>query len=551
MIRINFRFWFTGILAGLLVACGGGNGDKPQTQTGPVVAFDTQVLGAWVPQNEGNDTYEFYAGPTENPVAVVNTGRVYRNKKLIDIFSWAVQTNGALKLSSIGTRCATRPITLCAPTGTTTIVANGNSINHGKWTFEHDDNGDGIIDRRVSDVFDRKEIDLTFMPQGEFFLSRSDTYAVPFQGKIEGRTISLRMVDSGKPVWLSATMPLAKGRSLRFESGEAFSSQANATFNVTGLGARQFPVKSWYENVELSSTATGGFILEFETRKKVLIPADISPALVNLGTTEVPVKKSRSLIYIDKFTTGAPVELNQVYDTFLSLDFSPVLVNASAGTEVKFTSATQGTFSHTDHNKGIYTESRNFTWVQNTDGSLTLDFGKGIRIGIRFIKAISGGYQVLFSIPSATLGTDYLIQDWIKEQPSTLTEADAIGTYVFVGGDGITENIVTLHADKTISGVAGGFWFIDANKDVVSYECYNKANKLLSRYEECEAGLNDTSTISFVHIRRLKFMYKNGTEYEVKYNANLWGTRSDGFGGISTKNYYGLNFIYRFNRTGS
>lgn len=558
MIRMNVRLLLVSFFFLVLAGCGGGSGGSSSTavqgaaDSGPVAVFDTQVFGAWTAQDGSNEAYEFYAAPTEAPYTGLKTGRILKNGQIVSMFHWSILPNGSIRINKVARSCPDRPYDRCATTGQVTITAHGNSIFHARWQAEFDDNMDGVIDRKVSDVYDRQEIDLTNIAQGEFFLTRSENFATPLQGTVANHTLSVRMVDFGQPLNLSLNFPSGKGRSLEFASGEALALQGVVTLDVQGAAPTEFPVKRWYEHVELSRNATGGFILEYETHAKVQIPANLDRALVVLGTTETPEKKSRSLSVIDKFISTATIAAGDKFATAMQLDFNPQWVIDGVGNELQFTSALAGQVNHRDLNHDKYSETRPFNWSRLPDGSLALDFGQGIVISVRFVKPVNGGYQVLYTFPHPTLGVDYLVHDLIKESAPVLTENDVPGRYVFTSTDGLTQDEVTLHKDKTVTGIVSGFWRLESNGDLVSFECYDTANKLITRYEDCLASLDDLTKVHFVHVRRMRFMYKDGNNYQVKYDANLWGERpTDGFGGIFFPNYIGISWTYRWVRVGN
>jgi hypothetical protein len=552
MIRNNFKFLLVSTLAAALFGCGGSDGPKPAAELGPVVAFDQQVYGTWAPSDSSNEVYEFFSSPQDEPYQSLKTGKIYnKSGTVLNSFFWNVQADGSIKLNKIALNCGTRPLNLCPVASTATIVANGNSINHGKWTFQFDDNKDGVADRKVVDVYDRKQIDMVNFKQGEFYLARSEYFATPLVGSYTGTNFTVRMVDTGQPVMLSANASAGLRSTIDLVAGEASATVAPAVFDVKGMGPKEFPVKSWYSYVQLSAAAAGGFLMEFEVRKQLVLPAGFDKSLVDIGTLETPVKKSRTYTVVNSFVKGPTVNVGETYNTFMILDFDPTLVAGSSGSEVNFQSATQGTVSHRDFNADKYSEFRPFTWTQSpADGSIVFDFGFGIQVNARFVKKIPGGYQVLFAIPDPYLGVDYVMHDWILQTPAIIAEKDVPGRYKFLTADGFTQAEVTFHKDKTVSGVVDGFWFLDSNGDVVGFECYDKTDKLLRDYAGCLAAMNDLSKVNFMHIRRLRFMSRDGDTWQVKYNANFWGTRVDGFGGVTTPNYFGIAWTYRFIRIG-
>ncbi len=185
--------------------------------------------------------------------------------------------------------------------------------------------------------------------------------------------------------------------------------------------------------------------------------------------------------------------------------------------------------------------------MQATDGTLTVTFDNGLSGTIRFISAFAGGYRVLFTLPHPVLGKEHRMHDMFIETPSILTEKDFPGRYIVHSVDGVSHNEMVLHADKTATGVVGGHWFQDTNGDLVSYECTDLKGVDIPSYADCDATFNtDFSQVSFSHIRRLRFMHREGNTFLVKYDANVYGARFS----IVDRDYWGIAWTYRITRIG-
>lgn len=528
----------TAILAG----CGGNDTDPPKPQK-----FDEHVVGAWTPNTATGDVYEFYSSTTEVPYTGDLTGRIYNGGTLKNFFNWEIQADGTLKMKLHASSCADRPVSTCAVTGTATASATGDSLlPSSQWKIQFDDNGDGAVDREVSDTFNRKDLDLSGLAQGEFFLARSEQFDNPYKGSLSGKKMSIRISDYDQPIFLTGDIPAGKVSSLKLDGGQEI--VVPDTFDVPGMGQIQMPVKMWIENPEIMAAANGGVILQFELHRKIQLQGPVDPSLQPAITEYEKVqKKSRSMGLISKFIPGPVIHAGDKFDTYAVLDFNPQWVSAGAGNEIQFTSATDAVISHQDFNQGKYSESRNVKWVQNPDGEVVFTEANGLSMTMRFVAPLAGGYRVLYKIPHPTLGDMYVAHDLVAETPSAIAEQDVPGRYSFVSSDGITQNLVTLHKDKTVTGVVGGFWFLDTNGDVVSYECTDLQGKPLTTYADCQATFaTDFSKMSFAHIRRMRFMHKDGNNYEVKYNADVWGARF----GVVNRDYFTIAWTYRWTRLG-
>ncbi|PLY40175.1 hypothetical protein CSZ94_22415 [Janthinobacterium sp. ROICE36] len=509
-----------------------------------VIPFDMEVAGYWEAQDPASESYAFYKAPTEFPYDPVKTGRTYKAGSLVSRFFWELTSDGAIKINTVGLACDSRPLNLCAVTGTTIIKAYGPAAN-AEWRLRSDSNNDGVVDADTTAKYTRKEIELSARPKGEFFLKRSDTFDLTTPGMIEGSTISLVLSELTEPVILSGTFTDGKKHHVSIAAGEATAVAGTRTFSVGGKSLR-LPVKMWYDNVQISA-AGDGYLLEYEIRRKAQLPADVKAADVDqLEAYERPQLRTEAFGLIDKFIPGPVINAGEKYYSFVLLDFNPDWVSGGGANTIEFSDGNHGTISHHDLIKGKYSEERQFTWSRRADGTLVYDFGFGIEVTARFIKAVNGGYQVLYSIPDPNVGMRYVVHDMVKDAPVAVTEASVPGSYVFTSSDGLTDIHMTLHKDKTVSGSVGGHWFFDTNGDVVSFECTDLNGRELSRYEDCLNSFDHLSTSAFSHIRRLRFMHKDGQNYQVKYDASVYGERFQ----VVNRDYFTISWTYRWRRIG-
>jgi hypothetical protein len=215
-----------------------------------------------------------------------------------------------------------------------------------------------------------------------------------------------------------------------------------------------------------------------------------------------------------------------------------------------FTSDSKGTLSYSLPFNDALAESKEFTWSKADDGTLTMSFANIGDVKMRTLQKINGGYQVLYSLPDKNYGAVYRIRDLIYDEPLVVDEASIPGRYKFISisplPNGTHEYDLTFHKDKRITGVVGGYWFQDNNGDIVSYECTNLLGQAVVHYDECVKAFDNLIDFKFTHIRRLKFVYKNGNEYQAKYmGSQFTGPNSEG-------KYYYSNFplTYRWTRVG-
>jgi hypothetical protein len=533
--------------AAFLAGCGSKDTEAPVEPAPKAQKFDEHVVGAWTPKNATGDVYEFYASPTQEPYIGEKTGRIYSAGNLKNFFNWEIQADGTLKMTLYSSSCADRPISTCAVTGTGTVAATGDALLPSSlWKIGFDDNRDGVVDRQVSDTYSRKDLDLSGLAQGEFFLTRSEQFDYSYKGGLSGKKLSIRISDYPQPIFLTGDIPTGKVSSLALDGGQPVVTPD--TFDVPGMGKIQLPVKLWIDNAQIMAAANGGWIVQFDLHRQIQLPGPVDPSMQPaIAAYEKVQKKSRSMGLIGKFIQGPVIQAGNKFNTFATLDFNPEWVSGAAGNEVLFTSATDAVISHQDLNHGKYSESRNLKWVQKPDGEVVFTAANGLSVTMRFVAPIAGGYRVLYKIPNPTMGDQYVAHDLVAETASAIAEKDVPGRYSFVSSDGVTQNLVTLHKDKTVTGVVGGHWFMDTNGDVVSFECTDLQGKDLTNYADCLATFDtDFSKMSFSHIRRMRFMHKDGNNYEVKYDADVWGARFS----VVNRDYFTISWTYRWTRLG-
>lgn len=541
------------VMLGMLSACSSNGGDAPAdvttavapiTQVWVQVPFDAQVAGYWSAQDTASESYAFYKAPTEFPYDPVKTGRSYKEGALVSRFFWELTADGGIKVSTVSLACDSRPLNLCPVTGTTLIKAYGSAASP-EWRLLVDANNDGVVDRKLAGKYSRMQVDLAARPKGEFFLKRSENFDLTTPGVIDGSKVSLVLSELAAPVTVTGNFTEGKKHHVDLTAGESTAVSSTRTFNVRGQPTR-LAVKMWYDNVQLSA-AQDGYLLEYEIRRKVQLPADVNPADVDqLATYEQPQARTEAFGLVDKFIQGPAIKSGEKWYSFVLLDFNPDWVSGGGGNTIEFADAKSGVISHRDLIKDKYSEERFFNWSQRADGTLVYDFGFGIEVTARFIKQVNGGYQVLYSIPDPNVGMRYVIHDMVKDAPVAVTEESVPGRYVFTSSDGLTEVYMTLHKDKRVTGSVNGYWFLDTNGDVVSYECTGLDGRELSRYQDCFNSFDNLAASTFSHIRRLRFMHKNGDNYQVKYDASVYGERFS----VVDRDYFTISWTYRWRRVG-
>ncbi|MEJ7805869.1 MAG: hypothetical protein WKG03_08120, partial [Telluria sp.] len=331
--------------AALLAGCGSKSSDAPESKQ----AFEQQnLVGAWMPASANGDVYEFYSATTDSPYNGLKGGRVYNAGMLKDYFSWEIQSGGAVKVTGYGPTCTERPMTKCKVASTTTITAANASATSTEWQLAHDSNADGVIDQTISANYARKELDLSVLKEGEFFLHRGETFDSPFPGVVTGNQFTIRMRELGPPITLVGQIVAGKHKRIQIGGGAAVAYWTE--LDEPGKEKKlRVPVKAWVENAEIMASSNGGFILEYDLKQAVQrpdpVPDGMSDAFAALEKTQ---RKSRSLGLFNSFVKGPTIQAQDKYATYMLVGFNPEWVSLGAGNEMVFTSRTEGTIAHAE-----------------------------------------------------------------------------------------------------------------------------------------------------------------------------------------------------------
>jgi hypothetical protein len=537
------------ILILLLVGCRGKTVDSAD-EIEVVKADDQKIIGLWEPQNSSNFVYEFLPSSFAFAYDVqFKTGRRYKDGVLNAFFYWHIQNDGTINLTMVPTSCLGVVLSTCKATGFVTIVAEGKSIHNARWNIVSYANSDGVVDWKISDIYSRKNIDLKSFSQGEFFLQYLKYYDQPLFGELKDETISVKLTYFDKPITVSTHFEINENSKIEFQSDRNVAVTTNKEFFIQGEGYRDFVVKQWYEKVVLSASTVGLYTLSFEIHNEVQLPLGIDRSKIVLDGFENTLALSRTYSVINSFVPVPEINvLDRVYSIIVT-DFNDKWVVDATANDINFTSSSEGRLGHTDINKGLYSEYRDFTWSL-PNNSLELTFpGYGV-VTLRFIKAIEGGYSVLIATPDPVFGHKYRIQDWIKDGPAVVDEIHLPGRYRILnpdsGFEGLREEI-TFHADKTVTGNGvGGYWFQDNDGDIVSYECIDLLGRSLSNYFDCFASFDNLSNVTFAHVRRIRFLHREGNSYQSKYDAVIYG--ANGAFNFPMRNT--IAYTYRWTRVG-
>lgn len=538
-----------------LVACSGGGSSLPIATESPVQAFNQKdVPGYWAPVNSSNDGFEFYPSAISSPYSADSMlGRVVQGGQLKEYFFWVVDADGAIKMSVFDAACEERPVNTCPVKSTIKIVMRGDN-NTANWKVKYlDAEGAGV--REVVDNFSRKKVDASVLASGEHFLNQADYFNQPLLAKVADGRMSIRMTDIPATLTVAAAVSGNAPRDVEFDGGEASGVLVDEDFELKSGDKRSLKVKVWYERYALSSLSNQRFMLQYELHKKLQLPAGTEASTISLpgykrgdkaGFYESVEKRTTLVGHIDGFArTGYRVRPGDKIATYMMMDFNTDWGSAGAN-EIEFTSATEGIAGHTDLHLGKYSESAKFTWTQADDGAITMQFPTTGQVTVRFVKAINGGYQALYTYPNRKLGAYYWLHDWVLNQAPAVTASTLPGRYVFTSSDGVSQVPLTFHKNGAVTGAIEGYWFQDSNGDIVTFECADTSDQAITSYDACFSSFDDLSTVNFAQIRRMKFMHRNGNDYQVKYDADAYGARFL----VPDRDYYTVAWTSRWTRVG-
>lgn len=544
----------------LFVGCGGDTIKSAEDleevkvdESGKIKNIENNIVGYWFSENPENPEYEFFASAFDVDFEPsVKQGRIFEGGKQVSSFYWQLQNDGTIELSIVDTLCNARPLNFCQSIGKVKITATGSSLSNAVWNIRYEDSN-GLNRKNIKNRYSKKYVNFSDSTDGGFVFSKREVFDFPIAGEIKDNKISLWVDwstrDFSKRIKLSANFNREGKDDIVFQTGENVSFYENRRFLVDGIGYLDLPVKSWYENVILSASNDDRYSLRYELHRKIELPEGLNIASVHLDGYRLLIKGSDSYEFIQQFIQGPVVKSTDRFFSFLDADIGdPIRTFGGAGNELVFISNEQVEVRLTDNVDGARTNtgSRSYTWNQNVDGSLFLDSPES-KIEVKFIKAIPGGYNVLFKYSYG----GYSRHDLILDAAPVVNESTFPGRYMFLSNDGYTIVEVIFHKDKTVTSnppIVNGHWFQDTNGDIISFECTTLERRDVTSYSECYDDFNRLNDMAFVHIRRLGFIHKDGDNYKIKYSASFYGDVFDTT--ALSDDYLSLAWTYRWVRIG-
>lgn len=527
------------------------------------------VLGYWQADNNNDFAIEFFASTLLAPRYLIEddsiqTGRFYRQGQLGGRFYWQAQSNGNIELIIVDAACFLTPINQCQTASTAQITVDGSDIDNASWSIAFDNNLDDIVDDEVIENLSRAHIDASQLSTGEHFLQLSENgyFDVPVRVFIDNNNIAIDLDQFETRITQTASLSTNEQGQIAFGGEESLAVQRTVEVFVEDQGFQDLVLNEWYENVLLSKSIDNAYTLAYDIHRQLVLPNGVTKGMVQSSHIEGVSHHTISGNLVSQFVAGFSVSALESFNTE---------IKHSVLNEINFTSDTHGNIARiglANNDAGL---SYEFRWTQHDDGMLELVFDNAgqvihnekydqvsdiTNIRIKFIQPINGGYQALFIVNYLNEGLQYEIHDVVPQTEAIDTSTILPGRFLVESSDGYSEITANFTDQNTVEfqGSANtlaveGFWFVDTNGDVVSFECNDLAGAEITDYATCLEAMDHifdgNRTISFGHIRRMRFMHQDGNNFQVKYNAIFWGGVFGEFDTIAS-----ANWTYRFLRVG-
>ncbi|PCK09048.1 MAG: hypothetical protein COA42_06095 [Alteromonadaceae bacterium] len=548
---LNAKLILTFSFAGLLLGCSGDSDNSPAPIPEPENQA-MQVEGLWASSIAGNESFEFFPSVFKGDLSAgLKTGRMTALDGSKIPFYWESEGDDTLLLNLVNPECVGLPLNACGDVeGIVTIVASPGLANDRELIIDFDDDADGLGDRNLTQQFRRVNIDVSNLNDGEIFFIEDPYFEVPLEGAVNGSVMSIQLPYTGTSVTVSANIANGAQESLMFDMVDSMPVSSMQAFPVTDGDSQELVVNTWYDHVVLNQSGGDYYALSFSIQREAVLPSDVNADDVDLSGLVVQEERTVILDMISEFIAGDVITASDRYYSFIQLDFNFPRTISNSGNELVFTSNSEGTLFRTDLFEGQFSETRDFTWTQENDGRLVLDFEGVGETNIRFIEPVPGGYRALIQTPRYD-GPQYIVHDFIRDADTPIVIGEDIpGRFELINNDGVTKILVNFNADNSITFPSipnlFGFWFQDTNGDIVSYECVNNSFQIVTIYEDCLGSFDDLSNVFFSHIRRVRFLAKQGDLYTSAYDSIFWGGPFGTFDG----QYTSTAWTYRWHRLG-
>lgn len=512
------------------------------------------IVGYWKAEKAGQYDVEFFQSVTDGPLAnTVKTGRLLKDGNITHLFDWSASADGVVQLNLVNSGCPQRPISSCETIARVRLSAAGKSSDQSDWLLEFDNNLDGITDNSVESRYFRQRLDTTVFTPGEHYFAHAQTFDLPVQLVVAGNQMQIQMNDLEKPITLKAVLSASNVDQILFPDDNTNFITHEQEFLIPDVGYQTLSIKQWYKNVTIKASVNGRYSVSYEIVNELIVPENLDPSAISSGAINKVDRFTRLAELISKFIPAEPVMAPVTYYSFFYGLIDDSISIAGGANQIEFTSDDSGHISRTDLYQDRHSSQTNFTWTQDSEGQVELTLANGDHLAIRFIEPVNGGYRVLMAHDNEVWGKQFYIHDLIRDDDVVDLDTLLPGRFSFTSNDGFSTHFVEFkeNGEVEFSDLQGlsGYWFINDGGEVVSYECTDLYGLVVQTYQDCYAAfesLESNPSMQFAHIRKLRFMHKNGNELQAKYDANVWG----GIFQIVDQEYLGVAWTYRWRYLG-
>ena len=554
------RFKYCGFL-GLLVLLVGGCSTGDNTPSDANVVFQKlkvehvdNLIGYW--QNQDNSFgIEFHPSHFTTTFTVGDlkkggdkTGRIVSgDQSTIRYFYWNLSDNGNIELVLKSTECNRLPISTCVKGEIIQIELKGENLKNASWTLQSDQNIDGIIGNNKAYKLTKRKLSLDVAEGNPVYLKISENFDYPIKLYADENGFQIKFPFPDNPVeqfTFTAMLHQVNEHEIVFNDLNNYNFISEEKFYSKDNNLQTFKVRNWIDNVKLTKSFSNNLVLTYKQNKEIVDISATEASQINLSNFNK--NKTRTLIGTIAYVQPLQIETNVRYYTLLPIN----LIAETSSTPNEFILFDDGTGEahFEDMFEGKNSQKQNFEWNKNDNNEITLDLGTSGIITISVLESITGGYNVLFKNESIGL---LMSHDMLTDGE---VDIDLLlpGLFELENTNGLSKVFVEFKEDNTLVINAdpimlSGYWFKDKEGSIVSFECIDINGTDVNSFQECYDSFNNINGLSqamlYSHLRKFKFLHKNGNELVSKYDAVAWG----GPFGKGNK-YKNFSWVYRWKR---
>ena len=525
-----------------------------------VVLQENMLYGYWIAQQADERHFEFYSSVVDGELFNndLKEGRVITDGEPTSLFYWTINGAGTIFMDFVDFNCIDRPLNLCDTIERGEISITGSNHLSASWNVRFLDL-QGNLKSQYTIGYEKKMLDLTYLTDGEFFWGKPVAYfTFPLNGRVANGDINVSVGFLDVSVDIATPIPNAEFETIDFDMVSTESVEETQNFFVSGTGFMDFTVTKSLRNMTARASLGEEIAFQYWIVREIIVPDGIDASLIQVGDF-VELEK-RTVIYDvhTDFIAGPVIQPGERYYSWFvnqwrNEDFEDYFTNFGGTNELYFETETEGYFVYDDMHLDKYSTTRKFTWSQPDNTTVELSFEDGSFTTIKFVEERFGGYSSWYEHTNAEGVVFYYFHDFFFDSFPDVT-ADFPGRFELDSNSSFGKLYVDFNEDGSMTFVEDigldGFWFFDSEREVVSHQCLRFDGRTIEDYQECEDSFDfvesDERYTSFSHVRRFRILHKEGNEYTVKYDANIWGARV----AVVDRDYIGISWTYRLRRVG-